>query len=71
MACARVPAWPAPRCCWPAAARTEGSQDLRLRANSYLVYDSNLFRLPAGANTLALTGPATRPPETVRCTAWA
>ncbi|MCY7307452.1 MAG: putative exosortase B-associated extracellular polysaccharide biosynthesis transporter EpsL [Rhodoferax sp.] len=37
--------------CW-----AEGGQDLQLRATATVASDSNLFRLPAGANTLALTG---------------
>jgi len=38
------------------ACHAEGGQDLQLRATATVVSDSNLFRLPAGANTLALTG---------------
>jgi len=34
----------------------EGGQDLQFRASVGLAHDSNLFRLPAGANTLALIG---------------
>lgn len=49
------------------AARAEGGQDLRFRANTSLVHDSNLFRLPSGANTQALTGRSSAS-ETIRVT---
>ena len=39
-----------------AGARAEGAQDLQFRASAGMVYDSNLFRLPESANTLALIG---------------
>jgi len=40
------------------SAWAEGAQDLQFRASVGLAHDSNLFRLPASANTQALTGRA-------------
>ena len=39
-----------------ASAWAEGADDLRLRASESFFHDSNLFRLPSGANALALIG---------------
>ena len=43
---------------WSAAgsAWAEGNQELQFRASATVVHDSNLFRLPADANLLALIG---------------
>lgn len=47
-----------------ACARAEGADDLQFRAAIGLMHDSNLFRLPANANTQALIGKSS-PADTI------